>query len=117
MTVLTVAAFGLCLAACASTHSPVLSIAGACKAFDAPKTEVAGRASSDQRWINGQVEAGVGACGWQRPAPRPVVRKLVTKAPPMADTAEEPLVPSQPAPKVKRHGRIWKLFHRKQPVE
>ena len=34
-------------------------------------TQIAGRTSYDQDWIDGNVEAGVGGCGWKRPAARP----------------------------------------------
>lgn len=45
------------------------TVKGACDAFEAPDRVILGRTRVDQRWINGQFEAGVSACGWKRPAP------------------------------------------------
>src|SRR5687768_4044296 len=44
---------------------------GECRIFARPEYAVAGRTSYDQDWIDGNVEAGVGGCGWKRPAARP----------------------------------------------
>jgi hypothetical protein len=60
------------------------SIAGGeCKVFERPKYEVRGVAVYDQRWIDRQVEGGVGACKWPRPEARPaeVDRAPVTARP------------------------------------
>ena len=47
------------------------SVAGTCPAFEAPRYVVKGKRPYDQDWIDGNVEAGIGACNWARPAPRP----------------------------------------------
>jgi hypothetical protein len=47
------------------------SATGKCPAFDAPTYVVKGKQQYDQDWIDSNTEAGVGACGWQRPKPRP----------------------------------------------
>jgi hypothetical protein len=65
------AAAGISLAACVTDAEKVRSLDGAAAAFDAPPYAVKGKTSYDQRWIDGQVEAGVAAFGWPRPAPRP----------------------------------------------
>jgi hypothetical protein len=44
---------------------------GECRVFERPQYAVLGKRQYDQRWIDGNVEAGVGACGWKRPAKRP----------------------------------------------
>jgi hypothetical protein len=53
---------------------------GECRVFEAPKYAVAGRTSYDQDWIDGNVEAGVGGCGWKRPAARPPELDVKPKA-------------------------------------
>ena len=54
------------------------SIAGGeCRVFEAPKYAVRGYRSYDQDWIDGNIEAGVGGCGWKRPAVRPVSLDVV----------------------------------------
>lgn len=47
------------------------SVAGTCPAFEAPAYVVKGQRQYDQDWIDGNVEAGIGACNWARPQPRP----------------------------------------------
>jgi hypothetical protein len=59
------------LAGCAGTKLPASVKGGECRVFEPPKYAIAGRTSYDQDWIDGNVEAGVGGCGWKRPAPRP----------------------------------------------
>lgn len=59
------------LAGCAGTNLPGSVKGGECKVFERPQYVVLGKRSYDQNWIDGNVEAGVGACGWQRPAKRP----------------------------------------------
>jgi hypothetical protein len=44
---------------------------GECKVFERPQYAVRGLRPYDQHWVNSQVEGGVGACGWARPAARP----------------------------------------------
>jgi hypothetical protein len=44
---------------------------GECKVLERPPYAVRGVAVYDQNWIDRQIEGGVGACQWDRPAPRP----------------------------------------------
>ena len=97
---LIVASLGISLAACASNNG-VKSLDGAKEAFDAPPYAVKGKTSYDQRWIDGQIEAGVAAFGWQRPKPRPVELDA-----PKVATAPVPL--PQPAPKKTPFWKRWK---------
>jgi hypothetical protein len=39
--------------------------------FERPAYVVLGQTRYDQNWIDSNTEAGVAACGWQRPQPRP----------------------------------------------
>jgi hypothetical protein len=39
--------------------------------FERPEYTVVGQTRYDQNWIDSNTEAGVAACGWQRPKPRP----------------------------------------------
>jgi hypothetical protein len=39
--------------------------------FERPEYAVHGQTRYDQNWIDSNTEAGVAACGWQRPKPRP----------------------------------------------
>jgi hypothetical protein len=59
------------LAGCAGTRLPASVKGGECRVFERPEFVVLGKRQYDQRWIDGNVEAGVGGCGWQRPAKRP----------------------------------------------
>jgi hypothetical protein len=59
------------LAGCAGTRLPASVKGGECRVFERPEYAVLGKRQYDQRWIDGNVEAGVGGCGWQRPAKRP----------------------------------------------
>lgn len=59
------------IAGCAGTNLPGSVKGGECRVFERPQFVVLGRKPYDQKWIDGNVEAGVGACGWQRPAKRP----------------------------------------------
>lgn len=48
------------------------SVAGTeCKFLERPEYAVRGARPYDQDWIDSTVEGAVGACKWQRPAPRP----------------------------------------------
>jgi hypothetical protein len=59
---------GTSLGACVSTSDKrAASIKGACDSFVAPGVPVVGKRRQDQRWIDGQIESGVSACGWKRP--------------------------------------------------
>jgi hypothetical protein len=60
------------LAGCAGTKLPASVAKGECRVFEAPPYEVRGQTSYDQDYIDGNVEAGVGGCGWKRPAARPL---------------------------------------------
>jgi hypothetical protein len=61
-------ASGVSLAGCVSTSDQkAATLTGACNSFVAPLEEVRGRTRRDQRWIDGQIESGVSACGWRRP--------------------------------------------------
>ena len=44
---------------------------GESQVFERPPYAVRGRTTYDQNWIDSQVEGGVAAFGWERPAPRP----------------------------------------------
>jgi hypothetical protein len=43
--------------------------------FERPDYAVLGQTRYDQNWIDSNTEAGVAACGWQRPEPRPPALK------------------------------------------
>ncbi len=55
----------IALAGC-QTAKPA-SVAGECAIFRAPAHAVQGVAAQDRRWINVNIEAGIAACGWERP--------------------------------------------------
>lgn len=59
------------LAGCAGVKLPASVKGGECRIFEAPPYEVLGKTTYDQDYIDGNVEAGVGGCGWKRPAARP----------------------------------------------
>jgi hypothetical protein len=65
-----VGTLALVLGGC-SFKGPASVQGGECRIFARPEYAVAGRTSYDQDWIDGNVEAGVGGCGWKRPAARP----------------------------------------------
>lgn len=44
---------------------------GECKVFSPAPHVILGKTQTDQNWIDGEVEAGIGGCGFPRPAPRP----------------------------------------------
>jgi hypothetical protein len=81
------------IAGCAGTNLPGSVAGGECKVFERPPYVVKGARRYDQNWIDGNVEAGVGACGWKRPAARPAA----------IDTADT--IPAAPAPQVSRARR------------
>lgn len=61
---------GTSLGACVSqSDRRAATIRGACDSFVAPLNTVLGKRRQDQRWIDGQIESGVSACGWRRPSP------------------------------------------------
>lgn len=59
------------MAGCAGTSLPASVKGGECRVFERPEYAVRGKRPYDQDWIDGNIEAGVGGCGWQRPKPRP----------------------------------------------
>lgn len=44
---------------------------GECRIFERPEYAVRGKLQYDQDWIDGNIEAGIGGCGWKRPVARP----------------------------------------------
>ena len=44
---------------------------GECRVFERPEYVVKGAAPYDQKWVDGNIEAGVSGCGWDRPKLRP----------------------------------------------
>lgn len=58
------------LAGC-QTIGPASVKGGECRIFERPEYAVRGKRPYDQDWIDGNVEAGVGGCGWKRPKARP----------------------------------------------
>lgn len=71
--VVMVALLGLSVGGCVTTGAA--SVKGACDAFEAPQTVIQGISREDRRWIAGQVEAGVTACGWSRPKAREIAKR------------------------------------------
>lgn len=67
---------------------------GECKVFEAPKYAVKGARPYDQDWIDSTIEGGVGACKWERPAPRPAALDAVPAAP--KKVAKVPLPKKKP---------------------
>lgn len=59
------------LAGCGGGKTLTSIQGGESKVFEAPPYIVKGKARYDQNWIDSQVEGGVAAFGWPRPAPRP----------------------------------------------
>lgn len=59
------------LAGCAGTKLPASVKGGECRIFEPPPYAVLGKTTYDQDYIDGNVEAGVGGCGWKRPGARP----------------------------------------------
>lgn len=74
------------LGGCMQTLSGSIA-GGESKVFERPPYVVLGKTRYDQGWIDSQVEGGVAAFGWKRPAPRPAAldapagRKAATPAP------------------------------------
>lgn len=80
--------FAALLAGCAGGKTITSIQGGESKVFEAPPYVVKGKARYDQNWIDSQVEGGVAAFGWPRPAPRPpemdarpVAKKALPKKP------------------------------------
>jgi hypothetical protein len=91
------------LAGCAGTNLPGSVKGGECRVFERPQYAVLGKRQYDQRWIDGNVEAGVGACGWKRPAKRPAA--LDPPARPKAGS-------TAPLPPPKRRGIVRRTVDR-----
>lgn len=70
MRVLILCAASVVLAGCATTGVGSVK-GGECRLFERPQYAVKGLRRYDQDWIDGNIEAGVGGCGWKRPAARP----------------------------------------------
>lgn len=60
----------LLLAGCVTT-GPASVKGGECRVFERPQYAVKGLRPYDQDWIDGNIEAGIGGCGWKRPVARP----------------------------------------------
>lgn len=58
----------LSLLGCQHSKKPA-SIVGECHSFTDPGRVVKGKERPDQRWIDKQIETGIGVCGWPRPKP------------------------------------------------
>jgi hypothetical protein len=58
------------LAGCETTSTGSIA-GGESKVFERPPYVVLGKRPYDQHWIDSQIEGGVAAFGWKRPAPRP----------------------------------------------
>jgi hypothetical protein len=65
-----IGALALTVAGC-GTLRPASVGGGECRVFERPEYAVLGQTRYDQSWIDSNTEAGVAACGWQRPKPRP----------------------------------------------
>lgn len=67
------------------------SIAGGeAKVFERPPYVVKGKRPYDQSWIDSQIEGGVAAFGWKRPAPRPASLDVVPSSVRPAKAAKHP---------------------------
>jgi rare lipoprotein A len=85
--ILIICAVGLLLTGCQSGKMLTTIPGGEAKVFEAPPYAVRGVTKYDQGWIDSQVEGGVAAFGWPRPAARP------------ASLDKHPAVRPVPAPK------------------
>lgn len=70
MRMLIAALLALPLAGCFEATRGTIA-GGECKVMTRPPYVVMGKAAYDQNWIDNEIEGGVGACSWKRPAPRP----------------------------------------------
>lgn len=108
------------LAGCMTT-GPSSVKGGECRIFERPEYAVRGKTRYDQDWVDGNIEAGVGGCGWRRPKTRPAsfdatpAQRKATAPPPKKKTViqrikdrvahpftkqVEPVVESPPVPVV-----------------
>ena len=91
-----IGALALTMAACGALR-PASVGGGECRVFERPDYAVLGQTRYDQNWIDSNTEAGVAACGWQRPKPRP---QMLGRPP-----GAKPLAPA----KKKRPGLIGRI--------
>jgi hypothetical protein len=96
--ILIISAVGLLLTGCQSGKMLTSIPSGEAKVFEAPPYAVRGVTKYDQGWIDSQVEGGVAAFGWPRPAARP------------ASLDKHPAV--RPAPAPKKRGIIKRIKDR-----
>jgi hypothetical protein len=71
MTASLLGVIGILASGCATSHNFATLSNGACSAFPAPKYQIKGQTSYDQKWADKTTEAGVAGCDWKRPAKRP----------------------------------------------
>ncbi|WP_454629501.1 hypothetical protein [Bradyrhizobium cenepequi] len=77
----------LLLAGCGGGKTLTSIQGGESKVFERPPYAVLGKTPYDQNWIDSQIEGGVAAFGWDRPAPRPpeldakTIKKVATSKP------------------------------------
>jgi hypothetical protein len=94
------------LAGCSGTNLPASVLGGECKVFERPEYVIKGAKRYDQRWIDGNIEAGIGACSWARPKARPASFD--------APSTGSAVVPAAPVKKPSLYARAKaKLFRRK----
>lgn len=97
-------AVGLVLVGCATGPTSVKG--SECKVFERPQYVILGKTSYDQDWVDRQIEGGVGACKWARPAKRPA--SLDAAAPTVVSSI--PVKRPSFAQRVK--ARVKKVFNR-----
>jgi hypothetical protein len=78
---------------------------GECKIKEPPPHVILGKTQVDQDWIDGEVEVGVGVCGFPRPGPRPAA----LDAPP---ATRQVIADPVPASKPKKKGFIRRFRER-----
>jgi hypothetical protein len=82
------------IAGCAGTNLPGSVKGGECRVFERPEYSVRGAKRYDQNWIDGNIEAGVGGCGWARPKARPPALDAEGPAPRVSVPAKPVIKPS-----------------------
>jgi hypothetical protein len=97
-----IAALGLMLSGCETLRGSIAG--GECKVFERPEYAVRGLRSYDQHWVNSQVEGGIGACGWARPAARPPELDAVR---PATKKAIQPTKKRSLVRRIKDRVKIW----------